>query len=156
MKPSVYLETSYLSYATGNSSSDPRTQFRMQVSRTWWERQSERYALYVSETVLDECRRGDPQQAQRRSELLTRTTSLRLTEGVQALSDLLQEQSIVPVNAANDALHIAFAAFYQCVYLLTWNFKHILNARQLPKVNRLLQEQGYVPPLICTPETFLG
>lgn len=128
----------------------------MRISRQWWEYQSERYALYVSETVLDECRRGDPKQAQRRFELLERTTALALTEGVQALSDLLQKQSIVPVNAANDALHIAFAAFYKCVYLLTWNFKHILNARQLPKVNLLLQEQGYVPPIICTPETFLG
>ena len=41
-------------------------------------------------------------------------------------------------------------------YLLTQNCKHIANAHELPRVCRLLDDQGYGQMLICTPTEFLG
>jgi hypothetical protein len=41
-------------------------------------------------------------------------------------------------------------------YLLTLNCKHIANARELPRVYRLLEQHGFGQLLICTPAEFLG
>jgi len=153
VKPSVYLETSFLSYATGELNSDPRTRFRMDLSREWWSRKSNEYMLYVSDTVIFECQRGDLKQVERRMELIAQATPLVLTEGVNTLASLLRAPHLIPGNAANDALHIAFATFYNCQYLLTWNFRHILNSSLIPKIRSILKEQGYELPDICTPES---
>ena len=35
---------------------------------------------------------------------------------------------------------------------MTWNCKHIANARILPRIHDVLWELGYPIPIICTPE----
>ena len=51
---------------------------------------------------------------------------------------------------------VAAAAIAGVNYLLTQNCKHIANAHELPRVYRLLEDQGYDQLLICTPTEFLG
>jgi hypothetical protein len=63
---------------------------------------------------------------------------------------------MMPQKAAADALHVAAAAVAGIEYLLTLNCKHIANARELPRIYRLLDERGFGQLLICTPAEFLG
>lgn len=63
---------------------------------------------------------------------------------------------MMPQKASADAVHIAAAAIAGVDYLLTQNCKHIANAHELPRVYRLLEDQGYDQLLICTPTEFLG
>lgn len=56
---------------------------------------------------------------------------------------------------AEDAAHIAIATVNAMDYLLTWNFKHIANAVIRGKVEALCRSEGYVPPIICTPEELI-
>jgi predicted nucleic acid-binding protein len=128
----------------------------MDLSREWWSRKRDEYTLYVSDIVIFESQRGDPRQVERRLELIAQATPLVLTDRVSALASLLRAPHLIPGNAANDALHIALATFYDCQYLLTWNFKHILNSSLIPKIRTILKEQGYELPDICTPESLLG
>lgn len=51
---------------------------------------------------------------------------------------------------------IAIAAVHGADYLLTWNCKHIANARQRPIIEAICEASGYRPPVICTPEELLG
>ena len=39
---------------------------------------------------------------------------------------------------------------------LTWNYKHIANAKSLPRIHRVLEDMGIPIPIICTPEEMLG
>src|SRR3954462_15944181 len=112
MKPSVYLETSFLSYATGDRNADPRTQFRMDLSREWWSRKRDEYTHYVSDIVIFESQRGDSKRVKRRLELIAQATPLVLTDRVSARACLLRAPLLNPGNAANDSLHIALATFY--------------------------------------------
>ena len=76
-----------------------------------------------------------------------------------SLADFAREilrRAILPAHAQIDALHIAVAAFHEIEYLLTWNCKHIANAKVLPRVRDLLMELGYSVPVICTPEEMEG
>ena len=41
-------------------------------------------------------------------------------------------------------------------YLLTWNCKHIANAKILPRIHQVLTDLGVPIPVICTPEELLG
>ena len=40
-------------------------------------------------------------------------------------------------------------------YLLTWNCKHIANARMIPQIEKIAEENGYEHPVICTPQELL-
>lgn len=40
-------------------------------------------------------------------------------------------------------------------YLLTWNFKHIANATMRSKIEAVCRNEGYEPPVICSPQELL-
>ncbi|MGH7136418.1 MAG: hypothetical protein ACREHD_11810 [Pirellulales bacterium] len=79
-----------------------------------------------------------------------------INDDVRNLARAIVSASIMPTKAAADALHVAAAAVAGIQYLLTLNCKHIANAHELPRVYRLLDEQGFGRLLICTPAEFLG
>ena len=41
-------------------------------------------------------------------------------------------------------------------YLLTWNCKHIANAKMRPLIEKVIFDIGFFAPIICTPEELLG
>ena len=73
-----------------------------------------------------------------------------------AVADEVVPRSMMPASARIDALHVATAALAGVQYLLTLNCKHIANARELPRIYRLLDELGLSGMVICTPIEFLG
>ncbi len=58
----------------------------------------------------------------------------------------------LPAKARVDALHIGTAAVHGMEYLLTWNCKHIANARMRNLIEGVCRNSGYEPPIMCTPE----
>ena len=63
---------------------------------------------------------------------------------------------IVPVRAAEDALHISIATVHFVDYLLTWNFQHIANPEIQARIAEHFQQQGLLLPFICTHDELLG
>lgn len=68
----------------------------------------------------------------------------------------VMSRGILPPKAQVDALHIACVAHHRIQYLLTWNCKHIANARILPRIYSVLNDFKIPIPIICTPEELLG
>jgi hypothetical protein len=93
--------------------------------------------------------------AQRRLAALDEATLLEITEEAVALADQLISRGPLPRKAAEDALHIAVAVVNGLDYLLTWNCKHIANAKMRDKIEEVCRLQGYEPIIICTPEELL-
>jgi hypothetical protein len=77
---------------------------------------------------------------------------LEINEEVIQLAENLVQSHAVPKKAAQDALHIAIACVNGMDYLLTWNCKHIANAKMRSKIDKVCRDAGYVPTTICTPE----
>ena len=154
--PSIYIETSIVSYATARASREPHILVRQMDARRWWEEHASRFDLFVSQAVLDESARGDPVAAQARLELLTNATLIPLNTEVARVARELLLRSLLPPTAALDALHVAAAAVGGVDYLLTLNCRHIANAFMLPLIYQTLDELSVSRPLICTPEEFLG
>jgi hypothetical protein len=59
MPPSVYIETSIVSYLVARPSRDVIMAERQRQTREWWTNRRGEYALVTSETTVAEARRGD-------------------------------------------------------------------------------------------------
>ena len=61
----------------------------------------------------------------------------------------------IPAEYPEDALHIAVAAVNGIEVLITWNFAHLNNPFTRRAIRRIVEEEGYVCPEICSPEELL-
>ena len=113
------------------------------------------FELYASRLVVAEAQLGDPDAAAERLLVLEPVTLLSETSESRALASKLLEAGGLPRKAASDALHIAIATVHGMDYLVTWNCKHIANARMLRFVIRTCQAAGFEAPIICTPEELI-
>ena len=57
------------------------------------------------------------------------------------------KQKVIPVKKLDDALHIAFATYYEFDILLSWNFKHIANIKKQIAINSINEKQGFIKKL---------
>ncbi len=151
MKQTVYIETTIPSYLAARPSRDLVIAGNQELTHEWWNEQRPSFDLYISQFVLDEVAVGDPDAARRRIDILAELNELEIGDDAIRLTERLLREGVVPSKAATDAAHIAIAAVNEMDFLLTWNCKHIANARILKKIYFVCETAGYSCPLICTP-----
>ena len=155
MKPTVYVETSVIGYLTSRPREDPIVAGHQNTTREWWQTAADQFDLMASELVVRECSAGDHSAAEERLEALAEITLLRTTSDADQFADALIAGLAVPESHPEDALHIALAVVNGIQYLVTWNFRHIVNAAVRSTIERICRDAGYEPPIICTPEELL-
>jgi len=151
VNPSVYVETSIISYITARRSRDIVIAAHQQLTRRWWRSRSS-YRLFVSQIVRDEAGVGDRAARLRRLRALRGIPALAITDQATRLAGELVRRGAIPRKATVDAFHIGIAAAHQVEYLLTWNCKHIANATMRGTIEAICRSEGVTPPIICTPE----
>ena len=155
MAPSVYVETSVISYLVARPSKNARVASNQALTHEWWQSRRERFDLYASAVVIGEAQRGDPSLAAARIAIVRGLRLAQVTREALDLAAALVAGSGVPKKANEDALHIATAATNGLDYLLTWNCTHIANAVTIPLVNAICRRHGVEPPLIYTPQELM-
>ena len=150
-KPSVYIETTIISYLTARPSPSLLTAACQQITVNWWDTRRGRFDLFASEMVMLEARGGDPDAAAKRLDVLRGVAELVLTDKARELARAFLAEKAVPHKAQGDALHIATAAVHRMDYLLTWNCRHINNPEIKPAIRRVCESMGVICPEICTP-----
>jgi len=155
MKAKIYIETSIISYLTGRPSRDIIIAAHQQVTGEWWRNKRHFFDLYSSQLVLQEAGAGDEEQAGKRLNALEETELLEITESALSLAEVFIKKSAVPKIAPEDAIHIAVAVVNGIDYLMSWNCKHIANAKMRSKIDQVCLSCGYEPIIICTPEELL-
>jgi predicted nucleic acid-binding protein len=151
MKPTVYIETTIVSYLTAWPSRDLVRAAEQQITRDWWETRRDRFELVTSELVLLEAGGGDPRAAQERLAVLRAIQSIDIGEEAQHLAAELVRAGAVPATELRDALHIAVCATNGVDYLLTWNCAHLANAQLRARIDEVCVVGGFRPPGIATP-----
>jgi hypothetical protein len=150
--PTLYLETSIVSYLRQQPSARVVTAARQLLTHQWWINERGKYDVVTSQYVIDEASDGAPSLAQDRLRALEGIPLLPADPGVQGIADEIMSRAILPPKAVFDALHIAIAAYHEIDYLLTWNCRHIANGRILSRVHAVLHDLAIPVPVICTPE----
>lgn len=154
-KQTIYVETTVIGHIAARQQSDITVAARQLASLTWWSNRHE-FDLFVSQIVLDECRSGDSVAANERLELVRGLAILDVTPLADDLATALIAGHGIPATEPRDALHIAIAATNGIQYLLTWNFRHIANPSTRNRIEIICRDCGFVPPIICSPDEFLG
>jgi predicted nucleic acid-binding protein len=155
-RPTVYIETSIVSYLAARPAGDPVTAANQQLTHKWWNTRRHDYELFTSDVVLKEAARGEASMAAQRLALLTPIPLLVEREQVTLLADEIRSRLRLPDRAAADALHIAFAAAYGITYLVTWNCTHIANPKLHPRLKQACGLRGLDLPILCTPKRLMG
>lgn len=156
MNPTVYIETSVVSYFANRDSRDVIVLAQQQITREWWRDAAKSFDLFVSDLVLSEIGQGDSLAANARLEAVASIPILGLDAESEALAERLLKVAALPQKAQDDALHIAVATVNGMDFLLTWNCTHIANARAREIINYCCRTAGYEPPVICTPPELGG
>jgi len=154
-KPTAYIETTVIGHLAGRLLNDPIVAGRQSVTRTWWPTAIKRFRLFVSKVVADECASGDPRAAKERLDVLEALEFLATSHAVDELAHQLIAKFAVPKTEPRDATHISIAAVNGIEYLVSWNFKHIVNPSTRIAIERVCRDAGFVPPTICTPDELM-
>ncbi|MCC6127199.1 MAG: type II toxin-antitoxin system VapC family toxin [Pirellulales bacterium] len=152
MKSSLYLETTIPSYLVGGIPGNLTVAAHQEVTKSWWVEEHENYDIYISPIVEDEVRRGEPEIAKARLDLIRDLPKLDIVPEVVQLVRKLYSYLHLPPKAEPDIYHLALACFWKIDYLLTWNLKHLANGQVRFKLSRYRDATGISIPEICTPE----
>jgi predicted nucleic acid-binding protein len=152
----VYIETSVVSYLTALPARDLLVAAWQSATLQWWQNRRSEFELCTSQLVLDEASEGHPEAAARRIGRLANLPILPITDTAIDLAASLLKEGALPEKAADDALHLAIAAYHGVDYLLTWNCRHLDNAEMKPVMRSVCAVHGYVCPEICTPLELMG
>ena len=152
----VYLETTIIGHLAGRLLGDPIVAARQRATRRWWDVQAQKYRIFISYLVIDECSGGDTTAVDERLRLIADLDVVGGSTDADGLANALIEANAIPRSEPRDAMHISLAATNGVQYLLTWNFRHIANAQLRPLIEATCRLHGYEPPVICTPDELMG
>lgn len=107
------METTIPSYYTARPSRDLIALAHQAIAKTWWEERLSMYDVYVSQVVLEEASRGDPEMAKLRLNHLASFSVLEATPEIESLASAYLENLFLPTKAIRDAAHLAFACAYE-------------------------------------------
>ena len=155
MKPSVYIETTIISYLTAKPSRDLIIAAHQQITIEWWTDVRPQVDCCVSAFVIDEASRGDVTYAQKRLAEIADFTVLEVNEQIEDLAQQYFAALQIPEKAKIDAFHLAVAAWHRMDYVLSWNCKHIASGRVQKTLREINTQLGVHTPVVCTPEELM-
>lgn len=153
-RPRVYVETTIPSFYF-DPRLEPEIVAQRRWTRSWWETAPDRYELVTSVTVWGEILRGPRHRQENWIGLLLGLPLLPLIPRVKVIEEAYIVQKLMPATLDGDALHLAFASYYECDYLVTWNYRHLANTNKLPQIRRTNVKLGLFVPEIVTPLTLM-
>jgi len=72
------------------------------------------------------------------------------------LANTYVSNEIIPEKYRDDARHIAIAVFYEVDFVVSWNYRHMVNITVRRLVNSTNLKMGYKPIEIVSPEEVIG
>jgi hypothetical protein len=144
-KPRIYVETTVVSYLVARPSHDVTLAARQQATQQLWTEHSHNFEFVVSDIVLTEISQGDAMAVRHRLEVLAGLTVLNISLEANTLAQNLIDTGAVPQNLRPDAQHIAIATVNSIEYLISWNYKHIVNATKRDLINQVCRASGFQP-----------
>jgi hypothetical protein len=153
-KKSVYIETTIPSYATSRPSIDLIIAGRQILTMRFWENERQKYHLFTSQFVWDECSQGDPEAAKRRLEFIKGIPLLLRNDAIDTLAETYFDFLEIPERAKADCFHLAVCVKAEIDYLLSWNCSH-LGQVSYGKMCVYNDKHGLWIPKLVTPEVLM-
>jgi hypothetical protein len=78
------------------------------------------------------------------------------SEAATLLQVKYMEAAVLGPKWADDALHVAYATLAEADFIVSWNFKHLVNSDRIRNFNRVNRQQGLRDVVILTPGDAVG
>lgn len=155
MKPTVYIETTVISYRMAKSSRDLIIAAHQQITHEWWDIAIPRFDAFISPIVLEEISKGDADAAKLRLDSVSSFQLLEVLSEVRDLADSYFSAIEIPEKARADSYHLAVAAWHGMDFLISWNCSHIVSGRVKRIVEEINSAKRIRTPIVCTPEELM-
>ena len=148
MKPRLYLDTSVF----GGFYDDEFSEHTIPI----FERISRGEFILIYSTITQEELENAPTQVK----TLVRNLKMEFTEYVELNAEAIElatwyiQENVVGKTSFADCLHIALATLSKADYLVSWNFKHIVNIQRIKGYNFVNLKKGYAQLEIRSPMEF--
>jgi hypothetical protein len=156
VRPTVYLETSVVSYLVAEPSVLLVTLAHQHITTRWWAAARPLFDCYVSQYVLEEIAQGDAKIARRRWDAVKDIGVLAATDDVVELAAIYADRLGLTGRALADVPHFAYSVAHKVEYLLTWNCSHIANGLVIKRLAQINHELGLATPVVLTPEELMA
>jgi predicted nucleic acid-binding protein len=149
-KTKVYLDTSVISYLEQDDAPE-----RKKITCEVWETlKSGKYDILISNVVVRELSECSDQV--KRNLLLKHLDEIQyelvdVTEKTVELAEHIIDFGILKQKSFDDCQHIAAAIVNNCDFIISWNFKHIVNVKTIRGIKILTTMEGYKDIAIYPP-----
>jgi len=153
-KLKIYLDTSVISHLQADDAPE-----KMRDTLSLWERViNKEYDIYISTLTLEEvfeCSMPKLSFLQQRL-VEVNYTLLEIDEETRSLAEKVIETGILNKKCIDDCMHIACAVVNECNYILSWNFKHLVNIKTINGIRAITNLTNYRNIDIITPTILIG
>ena len=153
-KIKIYLDTSVISYLKQEDSPE-----KMTSTLQFWEELKDRKDLdiYLSDVTITEISKCHEPKLSFMLEKLKEINFALLKNDFfsETLADDIIKLGILSEKSRDDCLHIAIAVLEACNYIVSWNFKHLVNVKTINGIRAITNLKGFRQIDIITPEMFI-
>ncbi len=143
MKPRVYVDTSVFGGVFDVEFKEHSEVFFSQVA-------DNTFSVCISQITLDELKSA-PTEVRTFFDSIAIAELLPATPDSRDLARAYLETKALPSKSENDALHVAIASVAKVDFIVSWNFKHLVNINRIRLFNSLNLSRGFALIDIRTP-----
>jgi predicted nucleic acid-binding protein len=155
VRQKIYVETSIPSFYF-----DTRKETEMVAMKRWtrkfWDEERHDYDLVTSPSTLIELNAAPSPKRELMLALMAEVEELAPHHQVFEIIGVYLTNKLMPTDAAGDASHLAYASFYGCDRLVTWNCKHLANSRKFEHIEIVNARLKLKTPKLITPLELLN
>lgn len=153
-KYKVYLDTSVLSHLWQLDAPE-----KMHETLALWEEfKKDRFDIYLSQITIEELNGCTDEKREKIGKYLNeiKYTNLSLSAESISIAKQIIELGILKEKSRDDANHIGIAVVNDMDYVVSWNFKHMVNIKTVNGVRAITNLRGYRGIDLVAPTYFLG
>ena len=115
------------------------------------------YELLLSPVTIDELRNAKAEEKRKANAAFLETiqyTELPENDEAENLAWNYTIDGVLSQAKMDDLRHVAYAVVARCDYVVSWNMRHLANAKTEIRVNRVNTNENYTKISIVSPEHF--
>ena len=142
--PVLYLDTSVI----GGYFDE---EFKDSTRELWRQMKAGKYRFVTSLVTAEELANAPAKVRELWTDTFTPEMVLHVTDEVEKLAAAYMKQVVLPPKYSDDARHVAACTVAGIDYLVSWNFKHLVNVDRQKGFNAVNLLQGYSAISIVNP-----
>lgn len=149
MKQRIYIDTSVI----GGYFDE---EFKITTQELFLEVLQGEYKIVISSVTLGELEHAPEKVRELLSNLKIEYELIQLNDEAVELATEYLNENVVGKTSFDDCLHIAIATILRLDYLVSWNFKHIVNIKRIRGYNSINIRNGYPAIEIRSPKDMIN